>query len=390
MTYDLAIVGGGPAGTAAAIAAARSGATVLLVERGRYPRHKVCGEFISAESLGLLSSLIPGLSILDYAVQDLASSTAQVAVPISRARIFAEGRCAQVVLSPPGASLPRFVLDEALWRAAEQAGVHARQQTAVTGIERDGQGFTLDCDGSRFCARIVIDAAGRNSNLRLTKPTRSDSQRTSGGDRSMSGNGPCARAVEMKPGELKFLGLKAHFYEPKAMASADLYFFRGGYCGVLLVGDGLVNACALVWHGFAKTLSEVLKLNPELAERSRNWRQAIDEVRTFPAVLAPPEPVKEGLLCAGDAAAFIDPFLGDGISLALRTGETAGRIAAGSLNAAEAAERYAREYQAGFAGLFAKAARLRRLLTAPRPLRVAAMRLLSAHLVANALARATR
>ena len=58
MSYDLAIIGGGPAGTSAAISAARQGARVLLLERGRFPRHKVCGEFVSAESLTLLKDLL--------------------------------------------------------------------------------------------------------------------------------------------------------------------------------------------------------------------------------------------------------------------------------------------------------------------------------------------
>src|SRR6202035_869650 len=54
MIFDLAIIGGGPAGCAAAIVSASGGARVLLLERTRFPRHKVCGEFVSAESLGLL------------------------------------------------------------------------------------------------------------------------------------------------------------------------------------------------------------------------------------------------------------------------------------------------------------------------------------------------
>jgi flavin-dependent dehydrogenase len=56
--YDLIVVGGGPAGTSAAITCARHGARVLLLERGQFPRHKVCGEFVSAESLELLSDLL--------------------------------------------------------------------------------------------------------------------------------------------------------------------------------------------------------------------------------------------------------------------------------------------------------------------------------------------
>ncbi len=82
MLYDLIIIGGGPAGTSAAISAARAGARVLLLERGRFPRHKVCGEFVSAESLSLLNEL------LDHEHTVLLRD----AVRIPRARLFLDGR----------------------------------------------------------------------------------------------------------------------------------------------------------------------------------------------------------------------------------------------------------------------------------------------------------
>ncbi len=69
--YDLIVVGGGPAGSSAAITAARNGARVLLLERGRFPRQKVCGEFVSAESLGLLGDLLDAKQrgLLDDAIR---------------------------------------------------------------------------------------------------------------------------------------------------------------------------------------------------------------------------------------------------------------------------------------------------------------------------------
>ena len=82
MNYDLIIIGAGPAGTAAAISAARRGASVLLLERGRFPRHKVCGEFVSAESLGLLGEFLD----LEHA------ALIHDAVRIPRARVFLDGR----------------------------------------------------------------------------------------------------------------------------------------------------------------------------------------------------------------------------------------------------------------------------------------------------------
>src|SRR6476660_4002997 len=124
MLYDLIIIGGGPAGASAAISAAREGATVLLLDRGRFPRHKVCGEFVSAESLGLLKELLD--SQHDALIQD--------AVRIPHARIFLDGRTLKAHVDPPAASIARFDLDAALWHSAVSTGVDARQQTMVQSV----------------------------------------------------------------------------------------------------------------------------------------------------------------------------------------------------------------------------------------------------------------
>ena len=82
MTFDLAIIGGGPAGCAAAITAARNGARVVQLERGEFPRHRVCGEFVSSESLELLNELLGS----QFAA--LMSSAPR----ISQASLFVDGR----------------------------------------------------------------------------------------------------------------------------------------------------------------------------------------------------------------------------------------------------------------------------------------------------------
>ena len=90
MNYDLIIIGAGPAGTSAAISAARQGARVLLLERGRFPRHTVCGDFVSAESLGLLADLLDPdpAPLIDHAPR------------IPRARRFPAGRPPQPTRRP--------------------------------------------------------------------------------------------------------------------------------------------------------------------------------------------------------------------------------------------------------------------------------------------------
>src|SRR5947208_7751376 len=103
--FDLSVVGGGPAGSAAAITAVRGGARVLLLERGRLPRHKVCGEVVSAESLELLGSLLHGqhLAVLNDAVR------------IARTCLYIVGRMIRAVVDPPAARIAPCDFDPARW-----------------------------------------------------------------------------------------------------------------------------------------------------------------------------------------------------------------------------------------------------------------------------------
>src|SRR5262245_24381016 len=100
--YDLLVIGAGPAGSSAAITSARAGARVLLLERGRLPRQRVCGEFVSAESLDLLGALLGG-------------DIRQNAIRIPQARLFLEDRVIPTPVIPAAASIARFDLDALLW-----------------------------------------------------------------------------------------------------------------------------------------------------------------------------------------------------------------------------------------------------------------------------------
>src|SRR5215813_665269 len=111
--FDLIVVGSGPAGSTCAITAAR-GVRVLLLEKDRFPRHKVCGEFVSAESLRLLDSLLGRQSFVSQ-------------LAIDSARIFLDGKIVRLPVSPPARSIPRYDLDAALFEAASNAGVRAEE-----------------------------------------------------------------------------------------------------------------------------------------------------------------------------------------------------------------------------------------------------------------------
>jgi menaquinone-9 beta-reductase len=365
--FDLAVIGGGPAGTSAAITAARSGARVLLLERGKLPRQRVCGEFVSAESLALLRELLNSSQLLNPALR------------IPEARLFFDGHVVSTPVEPPAASIARLDLDLALWNSAEHERVTAKLQTSVDSMTGSAP-FVLSTSAGTFRARTVINATGRWSNLQAQSASKTSD----------------ANITE------KWLGVKAHFLEPDPHRSVDLYFFEGGYCGVQPVtlagtnrGEGRVNACAMVRSDVARSLPDIFGLHPELRKRAQNWRALGEPVSTSPLIFREPGPVENGVLLAGDAAGFVDPFVGDGISLALRSGALAAQSLASFFRAQssleEAASHYSQQYRERLLPVFRNSSRIRRLLSLPRPIRRSIGHLLEATpAVSRLLVRLTR
>jgi len=276
------------------------------------------------------------------------------AVRIREGRLFVDGHTLTTPVDPAGASISRFDLDAELWQAAEAAGVHARLQTSVESTSGDGP-LRVRTATDEFEARAVINASGRWSNL----------------------NGK--HTAHKGKAEPNWLGIKAHFTEREGRPSVDLYFFEGGYCGVQPVTAGengdrrRINACAMVRSDVAHTLPEVFAQHPQLAERSSRWEPAMETISTSPLIFERPQPTESRMLRVGDAAGFVDPFVGDGISLALRSGVTAAECLIpffrGEISLGEAIERYRRAYERRLLPVFQSSSRIRRLLKLPQPLR---------------------
>jgi len=355
--YDLVVIGGGPAGCAAAIAAKRRAPTarVLLLEKGTYPRHKVCGEFISPEALGILGMLL-----------DEDQPAVAKALAIDTARLWIGNSRVELPLEPPAVSLPRYDLDALLWAAAQTAGIDCISQVAVQEVHGTDP-MRVGAGSREFTSRAVINASGRWSTLSPKPPT----GRTE-----------------------KWIGLKAHFAEERPPQSVDVYFFAGGYCGVQPVSAGAINACAMVRADVATDLNTIFGLHPSLAQRSQVWIPITPTVATSPLIFQAPCATRNRLLLAGDAAGFIDPFLGDGISLALRSGMLAGQAVApfleGTIELEAALVAYRDAYRKQLASAFSRAAMLRRLLSLPRAVRAPLVTLARAPGIAQLLFRATR
>jgi menaquinone-9 beta-reductase len=326
---------------------------VLLLEKDRLPRHKVCGEFVSPESLRLLSSL------LDQHQFSIAQPL------ITRARIFLGQKVISLPVAPPAYSIPRFELDAALLRAARHAGVCGEEGTTVREVTQNGR-FTVRVDGKMFSAKAVVNTTGRWSQLTRYEVA----------------------------SQAKWIGLKGHFSEASPPDSVDLYFFPGGYCGVQTVAANAVNAAAMVQAGVARSLEEVFAAHPDLWRRSRGWEPLFTAITTSPLYFRGPETENNGMLLAGDAAGFIDPFAGDGISLALHTGTLAAESLVDFLrdkcSLAEAHRRYKAAYFRRFAPAFRNAARLRTVLSLPAWLRTRLLGLVGTRPIAATIVRGTR
>jgi flavin-dependent dehydrogenase len=220
----------------------------------------------------------------------------------------------------------------------------------------------------------VVNASGRWSNLNPTAPNH---------------------------GQPRWIGVKGHFAEVAPPASVDLYFFEGGYCGVEPVElktdstSGRVNACAMVRADVASTLAEVFQQHRALRERSLKWRQLGDSVSTSPLLFRAPQPEHGGVLMVGDAACFVDPFVGDGISLALRSGALAAECLIpfyrGETGRVETTQKYCNEYVRRFGAVFQNSSKIRRMLRLPRAVRRPVVALLArAPAVTEYLVRKTR
>jgi flavin-dependent dehydrogenase len=210
-----------------------------------------------------------------------------------------------------------------------------------------------------FDTQAVINATGRWSNL-------------------------TSRNVRALATQNRWIGIKGHFAEPEPSLSVDLYFFEGGYCGVQPLSfagkECRINACAMVRAHVANSIDKVLQCHPGLYDRSRTWKPATIPVNTSPLVFHEPEPVSGTVFQVGDAATFVDPFVGDGISLALQSGvlaaESLKEVFEGKSPLTQAAASYHAAYMRRLAHVFRNSSRLRRMLRWPGIIRKPALSLL--------------
>lgn len=361
-SYDVIVAGGGPAGTSAAIHLARAGARVLLVEQKKFPRAKLCGEFISPECLdhfkrlGVADSMSEALGAELSETVFYARKGASVCVP---SKWFGAGASHALGLS-------RAEMDERLLAGARAAGVIVLEEAQATGLLTEAsvvRGVRLRVGGEtrEYNSLIALDATGRARALARHIERDDRASRKQMDDRATRTDRDDRKGRSRRAPLVAF---KAHLDGARGNPRhCEIYFYSGGYGGLNQVEGGLSNLCFIVSARDARRLGgdavkimrEIVMTNARAAstlERARpatEWLGvALDGFGRHNIVPA------DGLLAVGDAASFIDPFTGSGMLMALESGELAARAIARHLERGRVNqfELLGRDYRALYAERF--------------------------------------
>jgi flavin-dependent dehydrogenase len=317
-TKSITIVGGGLAGLTLGIALRKKEIPVSVCEAGHYPRHRVCGEFVSGHGLEILDALGMKEKFLNAGATEARSS------------VFFSGNFESPVrqLPSPALCLSRFAIDKLLADEFQRLG----------GELRIGTRWQND-----FSAGIVR-ASGR----------------------------------QLHPVEngWRWFGLKAHARNVSPAADLEMHIFKNGYVGICRLAGGEVNVCGLFRRNGSESSQQngfdLLRGNPGTILHERLARAEFDE-KSFCSVaglsLKPQRALEKSEVCIGDALTMIPPVTGNGMSLAFESAQiAAGPLAAfsrGEISWAQARQKIARACDESFSSRLRWANWLQRLMFSP-------------------------
>lgn len=296
--YEIVVIGGGLAGLCNAIHLSKFGKKVLLIEKNEYPKHKVCGEYISNEVFPYLQFL--NINPFDYG-----------AVKIDNFKLSTtESKMITAKLPLGGFGISRYKLDFILSEKAKENGVVILQDNVVDVKYKDDV-FTVETKENKcFQSKICIGAYGKRSLIDV-KLNRDFIKKKS-----------------------PYLGVKIHVKGNFQENLVALHNFKGGYCGVSKVENNAINLCYITsFSAFKKYKNiddfqeNVVFKNKFLKEIFKNSKPVWNKPLSISQIsFETKKPIENHLIMCGDAAGMIHPLCGNGMSMAIQSAQIASKL----------------------------------------------------------------
>ncbi len=295
--FDVIIIGGGLAGLTSAIHLSKANYNVLLIEKQSYPKHKVCGEYISNEVLPYLETL--GFSPFAHGATRI--DTFELTTHNNK-RITAK-------LPLGGFGLSRYTMDNALLKHAQSHGMQKLKDTVVDVVFKNDMFHVKTKTGELLQAKLVIGAYGKRSNLDVKFQRKFITKQS------------------------PYLAAKLHVSGQFPKDKVALHNFKGGYCGVSKVENDSINLCYITSFKAFKTYKDinafqeaVVFKNKALQELFRDSKPEFDAPLTISQIsFETKAPVENHILMCGDTAGMIHTLCGNGMSMAIRSAQLASK-----------------------------------------------------------------
>lgn len=295
---QIIIIGGGLAGLTAGIHLAQHNKSVIIIEKNEFPKHKVCGEYISNEVLNYFNAL-------DIHIADLKPS---VLTKLQFSTI--DGTTIDTKLPLGGFGISRYELDFYLYKKAIDSGCKIIKEEVIDVFFSNEKFIITTSEGRILESDFVLGAFGKRSKIDI-KMNREFIQKKS-----------------------PWLAVKAHYSGEFPNDLVGLHNFKGGYCGVSKVEKNIINICYLVEYKEFKEYKNsndfqnlVVKQNPHLNEVFENSKLLFEKPLTISQIsFEEKKAVENHILMIGDTAGLIHPLCGNGMAMAVHSAKIASEL----------------------------------------------------------------